>query len=226
MSDKVTLSAKSRTTDFGSAGSRRLIRAGYIPAVIYGKQAPVHCAVNAKEFGMKMHTFTGSTLVTLSVDGTDHTVFVKNYQENLLKGIIQHIDFYEVTAGSKVRAHVVIELVGTPAGVRNGGVLDQVLHEVDIECLPKDLPSEIKVDVSALEINESIRVGQLAGSTHLKTRQLQQSRQSRLRKQLLQRMQPQLRVQIQQPPQQHQRQNNACYLWLRESRAEVRRHTA
>ena len=162
MSDKVTLSAKSRTTDFGSAGSRRLISAGYIPAVIYGKQAPVHCAVNAKEFGMKMHTFTGSTLVTLSVDGTDHTVFVKNYQENLLKGIIQHIDFYEVTAGSKVRAHVVIELVGTPAGLRNGGVLDQVLHEVDIECLPKDLPSEIKVDVSALEINESIRVGQLA----------------------------------------------------------------
>ncbi len=60
------------------------------------------------------------------------------------------------------RAHVVIDLVGTPAGVRKGGVLDQVLQEVEIECLPKDLPAESKVDVSALEINESIRVGQLA----------------------------------------------------------------
>ena len=118
--EKMSLKAKARTTDFGSAGSRRLLRAGYIPAVIYGKQAPVHCAV-----------------------------------------IVNHIDFYEVTAGVKVRAKVMIELVGTPNGVRNGGVLDQVLHEVDIECFPRDLPSVIQADVSALELNEGIRVSQL-----------------------------------------------------------------
>lgn len=161
MSDRVTLSAKARTTDFGSAGSRRLVRAGFIPAVIYGKQEPAHCAVVAKEFMMKMHTFTASTLITLDVDGKEHTVFVKSIQENLLKGIVQHIDFYEVTAGEKVRTHVFIELVGNPAGVKDGGVLDQVLHEIDIECLPKDLPSELKVDVSALQMNESLRVADL-----------------------------------------------------------------
>ena len=103
MSEMITLSAKTRTADFGSAGSRRLLRAGYIPAVIYGKQAPAHCAVVAKEFLMKKHHFTGSTIITLDVEGQKHMVFVKTFQENLLKGIVNHIDFYEVTAGEKVR---------------------------------------------------------------------------------------------------------------------------
>ena len=161
MSEMITLSAKTRTADFGSAGSRRLLRAGYIPAVIYGKQAPAHCAVVAKEFLMKKHHFTGSTIITLDVEGQKHMVFVKTFQENLLKGIVNHIDFYEVTAGEKVRTHVGIELVGNPVGVRNGGVLEQVLHEIDVECLPKDLPSIIQVDVSALDINDAVRVAQI-----------------------------------------------------------------
>lgn len=161
MSEMITLSAKTRTADFGSAGSRRLLRAGYIPAVIYGKQAPAHCAVVAKEFLMKKHHFTGSTIITLDVEGQKHMVFVKTFQENLLKGIVNHIDFYEVTAGEKVRTPVGIELVGNPVGVRNGGVLEQVLHEIDVECLPKDLPSIIQVDVSALDINDAVRVAQI-----------------------------------------------------------------
>ena len=161
MNEMITLSAKTRTADFGSAGSRRLLRAGYIPAVIYGKQAPAHCAVVAKEFLMKKHHFTGSTIITLDVEGQKHMVFVKTFQENLLKGIVNHIDFYEVTAGEKVRTHVGIELVGNPVGVRNGGVLEQVLHEIDVECLPKDLPSIIQVDVSALDINDAVRVAQI-----------------------------------------------------------------
>ena len=161
MSEMITLNAKNRTADFGSAGSRRLLRAGYIPAVIYGKQAPAHCAVVAKDFMMKKHHFTGSTIINLDVEGQNHTVFVKTFQENLLKGIVNHIDFYEVTAGEKVRTHVGIELVGNPIGVRNGGVLDQVLHEVDVECLTKDLPSIIQVDVAALDINDAVRVAQI-----------------------------------------------------------------
>ena len=83
------------------------------------------------------------------------------HYKNLLKGIVNHIDFYEVTAGEKVRTHVGIELVGNPVGVRNGGVLEQVLHEIDVECLPKDLPSIIQVDVSALDINDAVRVAQI-----------------------------------------------------------------
>ena len=156
MSDRVTLSAKARTTDFGSAGSRRLVRAGFIPAVIYGKQEPVHCAVVAKEFMMKMHTFTASTLITLDVDGKEHTVFVKSIQENLLKGIVQHIDFYEVTAGEKVRTHVFIELVGNPAGVKDGGVLDQVLHEIDIDPLGTDIDDAFDASFDSTSADEGV----------------------------------------------------------------------
>lgn len=160
--EKKALSAKLRTADFGSAGSRRLLRGGEIPAVVYGKSEPMHVVVNAHEFMMKKSGFSESTLITLSVAGEkDHMVFVKSYQEDLLRGCVRHIDFFEVTAGHTVRTHVRIELEGNPVGCRQGGVLDQVIHELEIECLPKDLPEVIKADVSALEINEAFRVEQL-----------------------------------------------------------------
>lgn len=160
--EKKALSAKLRTADFGSAGSRRLLRGGEIPAVVYGKSEPMHVVVNAHEFMMKKSGFSESTLITLSVAGEkDHMVFVKSYQEDLLRGCVRHIDFFEVTAGHTVRTHVRIELEGNPVGCRQGGVLDQVIHEVEIECLPKDLPEVIKADVSALDVNESLRVDQL-----------------------------------------------------------------
>ena len=86
MSDKKQLSAKLRTADFGSAGSRRLLRNGEIPAVVYGKSEPLHVIVNAHEFEMKKSGFSESTLITLSVEGEkDHNVFVKTYQEDLLR---------------------------------------------------------------------------------------------------------------------------------------------
>ena len=112
---------------------------------------------------MKKNTFSESTLIQLSVEGENaaHRVFVKTYQEDLLKGIVKHVDFYEVTAGHVVRTHVRIELDGTPEACKSGAVLDQVIHEVEIECLPKDLPEIIKADVSALAVNEALRVDQL-----------------------------------------------------------------
>ena len=160
--EKKALSARLRTADFGSAGSRRLLRNGEIPAVVYGKSEPLHVIVNAHEFEMKKSGFSESTLITLSVEGDgDHMVFVKSYQEDLLRRCVHHIDFFEITAGHMVRTHVRVELDGNPVGCRAGGVLDQVIHELEIECLPKDLPEVIKADVSALDINESFRVDQL-----------------------------------------------------------------
>lgn len=161
MAQKRTLAASVRTEDFGTSGSRRLVRAGKIPAVVYGK-TPLHIVLDAKEFMYKKRHFSESTLVELNVDGEDHRVFVKTYQENLLKGIVNHVDFYEVTAGQVVRTHVRIELTGTPAGCKEGGVLDQVVHEVEIECLPKDLPESFVADVSGLALNESLRLDQIA----------------------------------------------------------------
>lgn len=170
MAENKTLSAVKRTEDFGSAGSRRLTRNGKIPAVIYGKMEPEHVVLNAREFNLKKNTFSESTLIALTVEGDKdpHRVFVKTYQEDLLKGIVKHVDFYEVTAGHVVRTHVRIELEGNPEACKSGAVLDQVTHEVEIECLPKDLPELIKADVSALGVNESFRVDQLVVPASIK----------------------------------------------------------
>lgn len=158
MSD-ITLKATVRKSDFGSAGSRRLVRSGSIPAVIYGKEAPLAVVVNAKEFTTKQHLFTETTIIKLDVDGTEKNVFVKEVQEDFLKGIINHVDFYEITYGVLLRTRVKVELVGTPEGVRTqGGVLEQVLHEVEIECFPRHLPQRLTADVTALKLGENVRV--------------------------------------------------------------------
>ncbi len=164
MAKEKTLSAKLRTEDFGSAGSRRVVRSGRIPAVIYGKKdvAPVYVTLDAKEFNMKKNTFTETTLITLKLDGAeDKNVFVKEVQENLLKNCIQHVDLFEVTFGQLLRTKIRVELEGTPTGVRDGGVLEQVTHEIEIECFPRNLPEKLVADVSNVGINEAFRVSDL-----------------------------------------------------------------
>lgn len=168
MSEK-RLEAELRVSDFGTRGSRRLLRSGRIPAVVYGKEAPLHISVDARTFNNNRRGYGESTLITLDVKGEKtHEVFVKTYQEDLLRNVIHHIDFYEVTRGQAVRTHVRIELIGTPAGVREGGVLDQVIHEVEIECLPKDLPEMLTLDVSSLGMNESLKLADIKLSEGVK----------------------------------------------------------
>ncbi len=152
-----------RTSDFGSAGSRRLIRAGKIPAVVYGhKIAPTHIVIDAHDFGLAVNKLTESTLITLNIEGEEgKEVLVKNFQEDLLVDKIFHVDFYEVTRGEKLRTSVPVIVEGNPVGCRMGGILDVILHEIEVECLPKDLPSEIRVDVSSLELNGHITVADL-----------------------------------------------------------------
>jgi large subunit ribosomal protein L25 len=147
------LSAQLRTEDFGSAGSRRVVRAGRIPAVIYGKNEPVHITLDAKEFNLKMRHFTETALLVIKVGDKEYECLMKDYQDNLLKGIVQHVDFYEVTRGQFLRTFVTITLEGNPAGCRDGGVLDQVMYEVEIESLPKDLPETLVCNVADMQLN-------------------------------------------------------------------------
>ena len=151
-----------RTEDFGSAGSRRLLRSGRIPAVIYGKNEPVHLSLDTKEFTSKLKHFSESSLLTIKLGGKKHSVLMKSFQENVMYAKILHVDFFEVTSGSILRTHVSLILQGNPVGARLGGVLDQVTHEIEIECLPKDLPASIVIDVSSLGLNESIHVSALS----------------------------------------------------------------
>lgn len=171
MAKEKTLSAKLRTGDFGSAGSRRVVRSGRIPAVVYGKKgvAPLYITLDAREFNMKKNTFTETTLITLKIDGEDdRNVFVKDIQDNLLKGVIQHVDFFEVTFGQLLRTKVSVVLEGSPVGVKDGGVLEQVTHEIEIECFPRNLPEKLVADVSNLGINETFRISDLQIPSEIK----------------------------------------------------------
>ncbi|MDC7245948.1 MAG: 50S ribosomal protein L25 [Sphaerochaetaceae bacterium] len=153
------LTGVKRTEDFGSAGSRRLLAQGRLPAVIYGKNQNEHVTIDAKEFQNKMKHFSESTLLTIKVGRKNHSVLMKDFQEDVMLGKILHVDFFEVTKGETLRTNVPVVLVGNPAGAKFGGVLDQVTHELEVECLPKDLPRAIEVDVTELELNESIHTG-------------------------------------------------------------------
>jgi large subunit ribosomal protein L25 len=159
---QVVFTAKSRTAA-GSAKARQIRRQGRIPAVIYGRAGgSVSVDLDAVEFGNRVKGISESTIVTLDIEGKTRQAFVKDTQRNITDGTILHVDFYEVESGVALRAKVSIHIHGTPIGVREGGVLEFPLHEIEVECLPKDLPERFDADISGLKVNQSIHVRDLA----------------------------------------------------------------
>ena len=158
---QVVLKARNRENK-GKGEARKIRRAGRIPAVLYGHSGKaVSIDLDALEFSSGVKGISESTIVKVDVDGKQHDAFVKDTQRNILDGKILHVDFYEVESGVSLRARVSIQLKGNAIGVREGGVLEFPLHEVEVECLPKDLPERIELDISNLGANQSIHVRNL-----------------------------------------------------------------
>ncbi len=155
---KLVLSAHKRELR-GSGAARRLRKTGRIPAVIYGRTGVSESIdIDAKEFSGSVKNITESTIVTVDVDGQKHEAFVKDTQRTIRDGNILHVDFYAVEPDVLMRAKVYIVVQGNPVGVRDGGTLELPLHEIEVECLPKDLPERIVVDIAELKTNQSIHV--------------------------------------------------------------------
>jgi large subunit ribosomal protein L25 len=158
---QVVLAARNRQNK-GSGEARRLRRAGRVPGVLYGHSGKaVSLDLDALEFKNGIKNISESTIVKIDLEGKSYDAFVKDTQRNIMDGNIIHVDFYEVESGIALRAKVSIQLQGNPIGVREGGVLEVPLHEIEIECLPKDLPERISVDISDLKVNQSIHVRDL-----------------------------------------------------------------
>ena len=156
-----TLTVQSRK-DLKKTVTKRLRKEGQIPAVVYGHKEPISISVNAREFDKKFHSVSENTIITLIEDGKDIAdVLVKDYQEDITKEQIMHLDFFEVERGKKLKTKVPVNVEGSSVGVKMGGVLEQLLHEVNVECLPKDIPAKITVNVDALNIGDSIHVNDL-----------------------------------------------------------------
>jgi large subunit ribosomal protein L25 len=152
-----------RRVGAGSSNARGVRRAGRIPAVIYGRSgSAVAIDLNALEFSTGVKGISGSTIVKVNVDGKTIDAFVKDTQRNILDGQVLHVDFYEVETDKLLRARVPVHVTGNPVGVRNGGIFESPLHDIEVESLPRNLPERINVDVSALDVNQSIHVRDLA----------------------------------------------------------------
>jgi large subunit ribosomal protein L25 len=114
--------------------------------------------LDGREFSSRVRNISESTIVKLEVEGKTYEAFVKDTQRSITEGNILHVDFYEVESGVALRARVSLHLLGNPIGVREGGVLESPLHEIEVECLPKDLPERIEIDISELKVNQSFHV--------------------------------------------------------------------
>ena len=169
---EAVLEAVKRNTK-GKNEARRLRVAGKIPGVLYGAQkageqpAPESVAVDPKPFMRILHSASGlNTLITLKVQGgSDSRVLVKNVQLDPITHHPLHADFYRVNMDRKIMVTVPVSLVGEARGVKqDGGVLDFVHREIEVEVLPADIPDSIKVDISDLGIGDSIHVRDVAAS--------------------------------------------------------------
>ena len=148
-------------------GARNLRAAGRVPAVIYGRQAkPQILELSAKEFGdLIHHSVSENVLVDLSVENdarAKRLALVQEIQHHPLEGDVLHVDFHEVTENEKVVIMVPLETSGEAAGVKNsGGVLEHVVFKIKVRALPKDLPEQLVVDVSHLELGKAIHIGEI-----------------------------------------------------------------
>jgi large subunit ribosomal protein L25 len=163
---EATLSAMKRDTR-GKNEARRLRAAGRIPAVVYGgADLPAQAvSVEPKELSRILHSGAGeNTLIDLAIDGeAPAKVLVKDFLLNPITHHLLHADFYRVSLDKPIQVTVRVELQGEPKGVKQqGGILDFVTREVEIEVLPANIPEQILVDVSELGLGQSIRVRDVA----------------------------------------------------------------
>lgn len=164
--------AKPREGKFNKNAARRVRVAGQIPAVIYGAGEPaVAVAVDPKQILRILHSETGhNSIFDIEVTGAAKAkAMIVDWQFEPIKGSLIHIDLKRIAMDKPIRVGVPVQLQGVPVGVKTqGGILDQVMREVEVECLPGDIPNHIDVDVTALQINGVIRVSDLPHAGKLK----------------------------------------------------------
>jgi large subunit ribosomal protein L25 len=145
--------------------AKRLLRSGKIPAVLYGpKTEAVALALDQREFTSRVAGLEGSHLVRLKSAApslAEKVALVKEMQYHPISGGVIHADLYEVDLTAKITVRVPLHFIGKAAGVVRGGILQPIVREIEVECLPLDIPEFFNVDVSALDIGDSVHIEEL-----------------------------------------------------------------
>lgn len=173
MSTRSTLKAAPRTVS-GTGPLKRLRKAGWVPAVVYGKHfANQNLQVNAKELhDLLTHSTSEHILINLEIEGGEKSLaLIQDVSHDPLTGNIIHVDFHAVKEDERLHAKIPLNLVGEAVGLKQGGLLEHHLHSIDIYCLPNDLPERIIHDVTNLNVGQTVHVRDLqlpsGVSTHL-----------------------------------------------------------
>ncbi|TMQ71416.1 MAG: 50S ribosomal protein L25/general stress protein Ctc [Candidatus Eisenbacteria bacterium] len=159
----IALSGQARER-LGKGGARTARREGKIPAVLYGHgEKPVAVAIGAREFDLALRGHKGGNpIVNLAVDSKEFTALIRAVQYDPVTHDILHLDFLHISLTETIEVRVTIHLTGTPTGVKDGGgILEHILREVEVRCLPTAIPSSMDADVSALNIGDSVHVRDL-----------------------------------------------------------------
>jgi large subunit ribosomal protein L25 len=149
----------------GTRASRRLRREGIVPGVLYGRGHTPH-AISVPERELR-RVLTGSAglhaILDVVLEGqkTTHPSILKDYQQDPIRGRLVHVDLQEVRLDQPIQAQVVVQLIGEPVGVTEGGVLSQVVREVNVEALPMEIPEHLELDVTGMAIGDTLRLADL-----------------------------------------------------------------
>ena len=162
MANAATLPAQKRDGT-GKGVARKLRASGRVPAVLYGRELePIHLSLDARESEQLFYSISvDNTIVELKVEGEKkpYETLIREIQAHPLRQTLTHVDFLRIQAGVTVDVNVPIHLIGIPEGVKNsGGVLEQVIHDLAVRCIPSKIPQSIDIDVTHLEINKSIHI--------------------------------------------------------------------
>lgn len=166
MSTEVRLNAEKRE-GVRKGANRKLRASGRVPAILYGKDTePALLSVDARETERLFQQISvENTIIELKVKGdrTKVQALVREVQVEALRPDLIHIDFYKIQKGVRLEVDIPVELSGIPNGVRNdGGVLEQLFHEIPVRCLPDQIPESIEIDVTDLDLQDSLHVSDLA----------------------------------------------------------------
>ena len=165
MSEK-QLIAELRSEQKGKNQTYRLRQSGFIPAVLYSHGETEDLKISKAEF-FKLFKGHISESVIFDINISDkkkdseHMAYVKDYQKHPVTEEILHIDFFKVTKGEKITTTVSLKIIGNAIGVKNGGILEIAEREITIECLPKDLPESIDIEITHLDVGDSIHANEL-----------------------------------------------------------------
>jgi large subunit ribosomal protein L25 len=168
--DKSLLEAQPREAGTKN-DARRVRREGKIPAVVYGAgKNALTVSVDPRQVSRILHSETGhNTVFDLAMDGERTKAMIVDWQYEPIKGSLLHIDLKRIAMDQKLRVNIPIELVGEPAGVKQqGGILEQIAREVEVECLPGDIPNQIELSVSELVFGTVLRISDLPKNDKIK----------------------------------------------------------